>query len=182
MGSSQPPGAAYALRSRQALDAAEMAGLDPGFAAFRPGLGPKRASGRKPKPGLRFEPVFAVLEEAFEHQELRAAGGVERDGPIRRPAFEPNVLALIAKQRNHLHARPGGRRCEWHYCGIEPDLRAVLRIERSNCQSLTKMTHPDAEPGVWCDVGGLRMYDPAGKSPCSSWKTPSRTRNSSPPP
>jgi hypothetical protein len=74
-----------------------MAGLDPGFAAFRPSFGPKRASGRKPKPGLRFEPVFAVLEAALEHQELGAAGGVERDGPLRRIAFEPNVLAVIAK-------------------------------------------------------------------------------------
>src|SRR5271169_388280 len=50
------------LRPGQALDVQEMAGLDPGFAAFWPGHGPKRASRRKPKPGIRIEPVFAVLE------------------------------------------------------------------------------------------------------------------------
>ena len=116
---------------------------------------------------------------ALEHQELGAAGGVERDGPVRPPAFEPNVLALIAKQRNQLHAGRPGVGVNEHRRGVKTDLRAVLRIE---LPELDKDHAPDADPGVWCDVGGLRMHDPAGKSPCSSWKTPSRTRNSSPPP
>ena len=60
--------------------------------------------------------------------------------------------------------------------------RTCVRSSGSNCQSLTKMTHPVADPGVWCDVGGLRMYDPAGKSPWSSGthrqgpRTPRRRR------
>jgi hypothetical protein len=40
--------------------------------------------------------------------------------------------------------------------------RTWVRSCKSNCQSLTKRVQPAAEAGVWCDVGGLRMYDPAG--------------------
>jgi hypothetical protein len=107
----------------------EMAGLDPGFAAFRPGRGAKRASGRKPKPGVRVQPVFVVLEIAFERQDLGAAGRVERDPRVRLPAFESNVLAVIAIEGDQLHARPTGSRRERLSRGVKPDLRAVLRIE-----------------------------------------------------
>jgi len=58
------PGRAKALRGGQTLDVEEVTGFHPGFAAPRPGRGPKGASGRKPKPGLRFEPVLAVLDPA----------------------------------------------------------------------------------------------------------------------
>src|SRR5215471_4222700 len=111
-----------------------MPGFHPGFAAFRPSRGPKRASGRaysgrKPKPRLRFEPVLVVHEAALEHQELGPSRRVKQDRPVWCPALEANVLAAIAKEGDQFYARPAGcgreRRCR----GIKPDLRAVLRIK-----------------------------------------------------
>ena len=65
---------------------------------------------------------------------------------------------------------------------FDVSMRTCFRSVGSNCQSFTKILQPVSDPGVWEDVGGLRMYQPTGKSPCSSWNTPSSTRNSSPPP
>src|SRR6516225_4442615 len=88
-----------------------MPGFHPGFAAFRPGRGPKRASGRpfsgrKPKPRLRFEPVVVVREAAFEHQELGPSRRIKQDRPVWCPALKPNVLASIAKEGDQFHAWP----------------------------------------------------------------------------
>src|SRR5271155_674390 len=92
-GSPAPP----ALRPRHALDMQEMAGLDPGRAAFGTGRRLQHAGGREPQPGLRCEMVAAFVEAAIEHQEFGAAEQGERDHGAGVPAFEPNLFAAILK-------------------------------------------------------------------------------------
>ena len=65
---------------------------------------------------------------------------------------------------------------------FDVSIRTCFRSVGSNCQSFTKILQPVSDPGVWEDVGGLRTYEPTGKSPSSSWNMPFSTRNSSPPP
>jgi hypothetical protein len=138
-------GAANAT-SWSGLGVEEMAGLGPDFTAFRSGGGAKRASGREPKPGLRFEPVVVVLESAFDHRKLDAARRVEHNGLVWGPAFEPNVLAAITKQGDQFHAWPGRRRRGRHRLGVNPDLRAVLRIYSPPRLDLSTVPRPLLEP------------------------------------
>ena len=128
----------------------------------------------------------ARLIRLADSRDLRlSTGGDERqikfDRGTRSPTLQPTFSLLSAN--NPMVSTPlRSGSTSGVNISFDVSMRTCFRSVGSNCQSFTKILQPISDPGVWEDIGGLRMYEPTGKSPCSSWNTPSSTRNSSPPP
>ena len=130
---------------------ARFSGLDPEGAGFPASSGAEPPLPWKPQPGLRRELLAAFPKRAMEHQKFAAAGKFERNRSAWQPAFNPYVAAVL-EQRGGLDAGPTMR--VRHRLSVAAHWYA--RSATSNCHSLTKSTHPGAEPGVWRVLGGLR--------------------------
>ena len=67
--------------------------------------------------------------------------------------FQADLFAGVPEQRYQVQAgllRVGN--------GLEAVLmRTCVRSAGWNCHSLTKMVQPNRDPGLWREVGGLRM-------------------------